>query len=55
MKKEECPYSDDMKEIKQDVKTLLKFKWQMSGGWVVLAVFCAAIMSLASLAVSVTK
>lgn len=50
---EPCPYIEDLKEMKRDIKTLLKFKWQMSGGWVLLTVVCSVFFSFASLAVVV--
>jgi len=43
---EPCPYSNDIIEIKRDVKELLKFKWQMSGGWVWLSIAACVVLSL---------
>lgn len=52
---EPCPHLDDIKEMKADIKTLLQFKWQMSGGWVLLTVAASAIMSVASTALAVVQ
>ena len=37
---------DDLKDVKSDVRTLLKFKWQMVGGAVVASFIASATITL---------
>lgn len=45
-----CPYHDEMrddiKDIKGDVRSLLKFKWQMIGGTSVVAIIITLAIGL---------
>lgn len=40
---------DDIKELRQDVKSLLKFKWQLMGGAVTMSVVVSFVIKLVKL------
>jgi len=52
---EPCQYGDDIKEMKQDIKTLLQFKWQMSGGWVWISIAACVVLSVTTTALAVAQ
>lgn len=48
-----CPYaskwedmSEDLREMKSDIKLLLRFKWQIMGGMSVLTVIVTSLIAL---------
>jgi len=48
-----CPYaskwedmSEDMKEMKSDIKSLLKFKWQIMGGTSVIVIAISTVIAI---------
>lgn len=52
MSQHDCKYDlvivdmkDDLKEVKKDVKSLLRFKWQIMGGAALIGAFLSLVVS----------